>query len=799
MTVSYGACELALGTAGNSLENQTFQQAATAGISSFVASGDSGSAVCTSQNGTPPYADSYGLAVSGMASNPYVTAVGGTDLQWPFSTNPYTDYWNATNDSKTGASAKGYMPEMSWNDTCTNPFLVDYYSLSSVEEVCNDAISQLPGLVEMGSGSGGVSNCTTNSTTASSTTIDPSSCSGGYAKPSWQKGVTGIPVDGKRDIPDVSMFAAYGFQSSTGIPGSALLICESVDTTSLNTNGCDYSDPDYIIYQENGGTSAASPLTAGIMAMVVQKTGKAQGLANPVFYSLAAKENYAACDSNTVAAGNACIFYDTTTGSNAAVCITGDPDCVTSTSGDQAGILSGYSATTGYDLTTGLGSFNVTNLVKAWPTATAPAVTLSPTSLTFTSTNVGATTAAQLVTVKNSGTAALTLTSETITGTNASSFVKSATTCGSSLAAGASCTVSVAFKPLAAGALSATLSIADNATGSPQTAKLSGTGVAVPLVTLSPTSLTFASTNTGSTTAAQLVTVKNSGTAALTLTSETITGTNASSFVKSATTCGSSLAAGASCTVSVAFKPLAAGALTAALSIADNATGSPQTAKLSGTGVAASGVTVTPSSIAFPATVAGVASDAQIVTVKNTGSVAATLNSIVLGGLGASSFQQIGTCGKTLAAGASCSLYVAFKPASAAALSATITVTDSVVGSPEKVTLTGTGTAAPTVKLSAKSLSFPTTPHGTTSAAQAITLTNSGTATLSLSSITLTGTNPADFEALDTCGATLVPAANCTVYVAFKPAAAAAYKATLSIADSGASSPQTVALSGTGN
>jgi hypothetical protein len=208
---------------------------------------------------------------------------------------------------------------------------------------------------------------------------------------------------------------------------------------------------------------------------------------------------------------------------------------------------------------------------------------------------------------------------------------------------------------------------------------------------------------------------------------------------------------------------------------------------------------VTPSSIAFPATVAGVASDAQIVTVKNTGSVAATLNSIVLGGLGASSFQQIGTCGKTLAAGASCSLYVAFKPASAAALSATITVTDSVVGSPEKVTLTGTGTAAPTVKLSAKSLSFPTTPHGTTSAAQAITLTNSGTATLSLSSITLTGTNPADFEALDTCGATLVPAANCTVYVAFKPAAAAAYKATLSIADSGASSPQTVALSGTGN
>ncbi len=682
LTMSYGACELNLGASGNSLYNQTFQQAATAGISSFVAAGDSGSAVCTSQDGTPPYADTVGLAVSGMASTPYVTAVGGTDLQWPFvsSTNPYTDYWYTSNNPTTGASAKGYMPEMSWNDTCSNPILLNVYSsYSSVEALCNAAITGLPGLVEMASGGGGVSNCTTPSGTTSST------CSGGYAKPSWQVGVTGIPANGKRNLPDVSMFAAYGFQSSTGIPGSALLICES----QTGTNGCDYSDPDYIIYQENGGTSAASPMTAGIMALVVQKTGKAQGLANPVFYSLAAKENYSSCNSNTVAAGNSCIFYDTTTGSNAAVCLTGDPDCVTSTSGDEVGILSGYSATTAYDLTTGLGTFNVTNLVNAWPTTAA-----------------------------------------------------------------------------------------------------------APAVTLSPTTLTFASTNEGSTTAAQLVTVKNSGTAALTLTSETITGTNASSFVKSATTCGTSLAVGTTCTVSVEFKPAAVGALTAALSIADNATGSPQTVKLSGTGVAP--VTVTPTSIAFPATVVGVTSDAQIVTVKNNGAATVTLRSIVLGGTNASSFEDIGTCGATLAAGASCSEYVAFKPASAAALSGTITVTTS-VGSPLVVTLKGTGTALPTVKLSATSLTFPTTPHGTTSEAKAITLTNSGTATLTLSSITLTGTNPADFEALDTCGATLAPAASCTVYVAFKPAAAAAYKATLSVADSGASSPQTVALSGTGS
>jgi len=800
MTMSYGECELINGTSNNSLFNSIFQQAATAGISSFVAAGDSGSAVCTRQSGTVPYGDQYGLMVSGMASTPYVTAVGGTDLQWPFVSSPYTDFWNTTNAAN-GSSAKGYMPEMSWNETCTNPILLNVYtSYSSVEALCNAAINADPGLVTMSGGSGGVSNCTTNSTTSSSTTFNPASCSGGYAKPSWQTGVTGIPADGKRDLPDVSMFGAFGFDISTGIPGSALLICQASDNPE---NSCDYSNPDYIIYQENGGTSAASPMTAGIMALIVQKTGSAQGLANPVLYNLAAKENYASCNSNTVKAGNSCIFYDTTYGSNAMNCYTGDPDCVTKTSGDQSGVLSGYSATVGYDLTTGLGTMNVANLVNAWPTtATVPAVTLSPTSLTFASTAVGSTTTAQLVTVKNSGTAALTVTSETVTGTDASSFIKSATTCGTSLAIGATCTVSVEFKPATAGALTGSVSIADNATGSPQSVTLTGTGAAAtaPVVTLSPASLTFASTTVGSKTVAQVVTVKNSGTAAITITSETITGTNATSFLKSATTCGTSLAVGATCTVSVEFKPAAAGTLTAALSIADNATGSPQLVKLTGTGTAATTptVTVTPTSIAFPAQIVGSTSDAQTVTVKNSGTVAVTLTSIVVSGTNASSFPELNSCGASLAAGASCSLYVAFDPASAATLSGSISITDNASGSPQKVTLTGTGSAAPSVKLSATSVAFPTTTHGTTSEALPVTLSNSGGVTLTLTSITLTGTNPTDFEELNTCGATLAPGAKCVVYVAFKPAAAAAYKATLSIADSGAASPQSVVLTGTG-
>ncbi len=793
LTMSYGACELENGTSNNSLFNQIFQQAATSGISSFVASGDSGSGVCTRQGMQTPYADNIGLQVSGMASTPYVTAVGGTDLQWPFveNTHSVSTYWNATNDAR-GASAKGYMPEMSWNDTCSNPLLLNVYTgYTTNEALCNDAINGNPGLVEMASGSGGVSRCTAPTGTT------PGTCAGGYAKPSWQTGVAGIPADGKRDLPDVSMFAAFGFQSSTGIPGSALLVCQASESPETS---CDYSDPNYIVYQENGGTSASSPLTAGIMALVVQKTGSAQGLANPVFYQLAAKENYANCNSNTVAAGNTCIFYDTTSGSNAAVCITGDPNCVTKTSGDQVGILNGYNATSGYDLTTGLGSFNVANLVKAWPTTTGSTTTVSvtPTSATFPSTNVGVVSATKaVITLKNTGTTVETISSAALSGAAASSY-SDTTTCGSTLAAAASCTYTVSFKPQSAGTLTATLTVKD--TSGTQTVTFSGVGTAATVtVTASPTSLTFASTVVGSTSAAQAVTVKNTGTGSVTLGAISFTGTNASSFIRSATTCGTSLAAGASCTLSVELKPATAGSLTASLSIADNATGSPQIVALKGTGAASSlTVAFSPTSVAFPTTATGMVSTAQTITLKNTGSATVGITSIALSG-NTASFVELNDCGPTLSAGSSCPVYVAFKPSTAAAQTATLKVTDTATGSPQSVALSGTGTTAPTVKLSATSIAFPATKTGSTSQASVIVVTNAGKSTLNLLSITITGTNPADFQSVNTCGPTLAPNAACSVFMAFKPASAAAFKASLTLTDNGSASPQSVLLTGTGN
>jgi uncharacterized repeat protein (TIGR01451 family) len=224
-------------------------------------------------------------------------------------------------------------------------------------------------------------------------------------------------------------------------------------------------------------------------------------------------------------------------------------------------------------------------VLQSIPAQATMAVTLAPTSLTFSSQAVGTTSAAQTVTLTNTGDVALVISGITLTGTNVADFAQT-NTCPASLAASANCAISVTFDPAAAGARSAALSIADNAAGSPQTVPLAGTGTTAttaPAVTLAPTSLTFASQAAGTTSAAQSVTLTNSGNAALTIAEITLTGTNAGDFAQT-NTCPASLAASANCTISVTFDPAAAGARSGAISIADNATGSPQTVSLAGTG-----------------------------------------------------------------------------------------------------------------------------------------------------------------------------------------------------------------------
>jgi dihydroxyacetone kinase DhaKLM complex PTS-EIIA-like component DhaM len=220
-------------------------------------------------------------------------------------------------------------------------------------------------------------------------------------------------------------------------------------------------------------------------------------------------------------------------------------------------------------------------------TGITPAVaslTLSSTSLSFGGEPVGDSTVAQSVTVTNTSSVVLYFNSITLTGTNASSFVTS-NTCGTNIAAGATCKIGVRMAPLVAGSLTAAITLSDNATGSPQSIALNGTGItpAVASLTLSSTSLSFGGEPVGDSTVAQSVTVTNTSAVVLYFNSITLTGADAASFVTS-NTCGTNIAAGATCKIGVRMAPLVAGSLTAAITLSDNATGSPQSIVLSGTG-----------------------------------------------------------------------------------------------------------------------------------------------------------------------------------------------------------------------
>ena len=426
----------------------------------------------------------------------------------------------------------------------------------------------------------------------------------------------------------------------------------------------------------------------------------------------------------------------------------------------------------------------------------APVAGLSPTSLAFGNQTVG-TTSAAVVTLSNTGNAALTITGISLTGTNSTSFAQT-NNCGTSVAAGSNCTISVTFKPSATGALSASLLVADNAAASPQTVALTGTGIApAPAVSFSPTSLAFGNQTTNTTSAARPVTLSNTGTAALTITSISLTGTNATNFAQT-NNCGTSVAAGANCIINVTFTPSATGARTASLSVADNATGSPQTVVLTGTGVApAPAVSFSPTSLTFAAQALNTTSTAKSVTLTNTGTASLTISGYSFTGTNGTDFSQTHTCGTTLAAGASCTISVSFKPTAAGTRTASLAVADNASGSPQTVALSGTGNG-PGATLSPTSLSFGIQRRNRTSAAKTVTLTNTGNATLTISSYTFTGTNPSNFAQTHTCGSTLAAGTSCTIRVTFTPSASGTRSATLNVATNAAGSPQTVTLTGFG-
>lgn len=438
---------------------------------------------------------------------------------------------------------------------------------------------------------------------------------------------------------------------------------------------------------------------------------------------------------------------------------------------------------------------------------TAPVASIAPASLAFGSTAIGATSAVQNITVGNTGNAALTLGAISY---GSAEFQTAGGTCTApgTVAAGSSCTLSVAFRPAAgaAGTRSGSLSITHNAAGSPGVVNLSGTAAAAATPAASLTSsLGFGSVNVGGSSAVQTATLSNSGGAALAIAS---IGSGSAEFVVVGGSCaaGGTVAAGSNCTIDLSFRPSAAGARSASLTVAHNAAGGGSSSALSGTGVASSpAVSVSPTSLSFSQTVAST-SVAQTVTVSNTGTAALSLTSLTLTGAQASEFQIAGggTCsaGSSVAASASCTVRIAFAPTAVGARSATLAITHNAAASPTSVALAGSGTATPqpSIALDASALSFSAQTVATTSTAQSVTVTNSGAATLTLAAFTATGSAAADFARGGTCAAngTLVPGATCTVTHTFTPAATGSRTATLTIASDAGNGSAVLSLSGSG-
>ena len=386
-------------------------------------------------------------------------------------------------------------------------------------------------------------------------------------------------------------------------------------------------------------------------------------------------------------------------------------------------------------------------------TGSAPVAGVTATSLTFSSQTLGTTSAAQTFTLNNTGNAALTISSVAFTGTDPADFAET-NTCSGSVAASGSCTISVTFTPAATGSRAASLKITDNSNdvaGSQQSVSLTGTGSGS-AVSLTATSLTFSAQNVGTTSTSQSITLNNTGNATLNISTLVVAGTDSGDFAQT-NTCGSPVAAGSSCTISVSFAPTVPGSRSASVTITDNATSSPQSVNLTGTGSAPL-AGVTPASLTFNSQNVGTTSVAQTLTLNNTGNTSLTITSIALTGTNSADYAQTNTCGSSVAASSSCTLNLTFTPTAAGTRTATLTLTDNsnnVAGSTQSVSLTGTGAGAG-VSLSPSTLTFGSQSEGVASPSQSVTLTNTGNTSLTFTSISVTGTNAADFTQTNTCG-----------------------------------------------
>lgn len=350
LNVSFGGCELAQGASGNEQILEAWEQAAAQGISVTVSSGDSGSAICDDPN-TEDQAQN-GLAVNGLGSTPYNISVGGTDYDILGTTIAnFSNYVNATSlgSSPYFGTALKYIPENPWNGSTASNFATASNPNTSGNTPYQDPNNNNETNI---SGAGGGQ----SSAALCSTDINGNCINGtysGYPKPAFQTGLTGN--DGVRDLPDVS------FLASPGDWGATWAVCEDANISGHPVPYDCVAASDGSFYLSGvGGTSAAAPAFAGMLAVISQSQGGVRlGQVNNVLYNLAAQQ-----------AIYSTAFHDVTKGNNSVYCLSGTPNCSTNSAGSTflsaSSSLGGYDAKTGYDLASGLGSLDIAQIIANW-------------------------------------------------------------------------------------------------------------------------------------------------------------------------------------------------------------------------------------------------------------------------------------------------------------------------------------------------------------------------------------------------------------------------------------------------
>jgi hypothetical protein len=411
---------------------------------------------------------------------------------------------------------------------------------------------------------------------------------------------------------------------------------------------------------------------------------------------------------------------------------------------------------------------------------------LSPSSLTFPATATGQLSPAQNVVLTNGGDLPLNSIAASV-----SAGYQVTDNCGGSLAGHASCAVSVIFAPTQVGGQSGTLRVSD--ASKTQTVPLSGTGLQPPLLGASPTQISFAAQPVGSASAPSTLSISNTGGAAMANVGFQITGPGAGSFSIASTSCGSILLAGSGCSAQVIFAPTAAGTGLATLIVSSSTIGvTAVQVPLSGTGEASSGLSVTPAQMTFVEPAIGHTSTSQMAAITNLSSVAASGLTLALAG--PFSLTQ-NACGASLAAGATCATGIAFTPTASGTATGSLTVSSSAFSGTARIALSGEGGSAGAAQVQPAVLNFATTGVGTTSAAQSVTITNTGTVTFSDLAIAVSS----GFQlTTSTCTATLAPGASCAGSVAFAPTGAGQQSGSLTISSNSMSTSVQAPLSGMG-